>query len=331
MAAGRTIFVLALAALAVSLYAQPPRPIKRPLNNQLAIEEKPASPSARADVPGAVAGATSQIVFHVSPLQSKGLLSKQTEEALKALDRANGNATFLKLRAFVAGNGDLRRVQGIVSEYFGAKKLPPPVVTTVQIGALTMQGAQIVIESISEDKKPVNINGLAFFPGQGGESGEAAVIALQAAMASTGAVPLVVTCFADSEAAAKAAAAALANLLPKTASVSVQATRYAAGARTTCEGIGQDGPVRSPKLVLTGTQLVFGEGPAGIQTALERMDRALESFGVRYTQAAQMGLYATRRDVADQAQALIKATPLLIEGLTSADATLAIEAAIPTN
>lgn len=333
MPARRTAVVLCVTQLAISLYAQPPKPIRRPPNNQLALEG-PDVPLSRADAPAAISGATSQLVFHTSPLLSKGLLSKQTEEALKALDKANGNATFLKLRAFVAGNGDLRRVHSIVADYFTEKKVPVPVVTTIQVGAFTQAGAQVVIESVSEEKRPINTNGLAFFPGQEAESGAAAVATLHAAMSSASSAALRITCFADSLAEAEAANVAIANFLPKAASVSMQTTRYSLGSRVACEGVGQGGPIRSPKLVLTGTQLVFGEDLKGLQLALDRIDRTIESFGVHYSQAAQWDLYTLKRDVTDQARTLLGTTPhiqVLVEGLTSTDATLAIEATIPAN
>ena len=75
---------------------------------------------------------TGKLAFHVSPLSAKGLLTQQVHDALKALDRANGGATFIKLRAFVAGTGDMRRVATIVGEEFADKKIPLPAVTTVQ-------------------------------------------------------------------------------------------------------------------------------------------------------------------------------------------------------
>src|SRR5438128_563974 len=102
--------------------------------------------------PSAVIAETAKLAFHVSPLSAKGLLTQQVRDALKALDRSNGGATFLKLRAFVAGTGDMRRVATIVAEEFGNKKVPLPAVTTIQVGALPMDGAQVVIESISAEK-----------------------------------------------------------------------------------------------------------------------------------------------------------------------------------
>jgi hypothetical protein len=113
------IRTLALFAIATIAWSQPQnKPIRRPPNNQLALEG-PDAPVGRVDAPAAVAGTTAGLVFHVSPLSNKGLLSQQIEDAIKALDKANGGATFLKLRAFVAGAGDLRRVQTIVNGFLG--------------------------------------------------------------------------------------------------------------------------------------------------------------------------------------------------------------------
>src|SRR5579863_6378439 len=66
------------------------------------------------ELPSAVTGDTRHLTFHVTPLSSKGLLSQQIRDALKALSRECGSDTVLKIRAFVAGTGDLRRVRDIV-------------------------------------------------------------------------------------------------------------------------------------------------------------------------------------------------------------------------
>ncbi len=68
------------------------------------------------DPPSAVTAETARISFSVSPLSSRGLLSQQVRDALKALSRSAGSSSVVKLRAFVAGSGDMRRVQAIVSE-----------------------------------------------------------------------------------------------------------------------------------------------------------------------------------------------------------------------
>jgi enamine deaminase RidA (YjgF/YER057c/UK114 family) len=324
------ISILALAISCVA-NAQPSKPIKRPPNNQLAIEG-PDAPTGRSDSPLAIAGVTSQLVFHTSPLSSRGLLSQQVEEALKALDKANGSATFLKLRAFVSGTGDLRRVQGIVSEYLSEKKLPLPIVTTVQVGAVAQGNPQVVIESISEEKKPVNENGLTFFAAKEAESGRAAVTALHASMTTAGTTPLRITCFAYTLTEAEAARDAIQKLMPKAASVSVQTTRYPAGSTAACEAIGQGGPVRNPKLVFTAAQLTPGINEQDVHAAFERLDHAVESFGISHKDAAQLNVYSVDKPgPPDPIVGGIPTSTIWIEGLTSQDARLAIEAIIPAN
>src|ERR1700733_4345140 len=71
----------------------------------------PSSP----ELPAAVTAETARLAYQVSPLSSKGLLSQQTRDALKSLLRSN-RGTIVKLRAFVAGSGDLRRIGEIVGE-----------------------------------------------------------------------------------------------------------------------------------------------------------------------------------------------------------------------
>ena len=57
-------------------------------------------------------------------------------DALKALARLNHGVPIVKLRAFVAGSGDLRRVKDIVAEDLTDKKQALPAVSTIQVGAL---------------------------------------------------------------------------------------------------------------------------------------------------------------------------------------------------
>src|SRR5271165_1881964 len=67
------------------------------------------------DPPAVAVGETRRLVFHVSALSGKGLLTQQTRDALKALVKENGGMPVVHLRAFVAGSGDIRRVPQIVS------------------------------------------------------------------------------------------------------------------------------------------------------------------------------------------------------------------------
>ena len=96
------------------------------------------------DPPAAVSAETSRLQFHITPLSAKGLLSQQVRDALKALGRTTGGNAIVHLRAFVAGSGDLRRVQAIVSETFTEKHLNLPALTVVQAGGLPLEGAQVV-------------------------------------------------------------------------------------------------------------------------------------------------------------------------------------------
>src|SRR5215831_11390651 len=70
------------------------------------------------DLPAAVVGETRRLTFRVTPLSARGLLSQQIRDALKAVARDSGGETVLKIRAFVAGTGDLRRVRDLVSDAF---------------------------------------------------------------------------------------------------------------------------------------------------------------------------------------------------------------------
>ena len=119
------------------------------------------------ELPGfLLVGDTRRLTFHVTPLTNKGLLSPQIRDALKALAHQTGSDTVLKIRAFVAGSGDVRRVRDLVSEVFADRRQPLPVLSLVRSGGLPMEGAQVVLESISQTRKEVNPNGLAFLSGQ---------------------------------------------------------------------------------------------------------------------------------------------------------------------
>jgi hypothetical protein len=76
------------------------------------------------DPPPAVTVDTSRLEYLVSPLSSKGLLSQQVKDALKSLRSQAGGRSIVKIRAFVAGTGDQRRVPAIVAETFSDKRQP---------------------------------------------------------------------------------------------------------------------------------------------------------------------------------------------------------------
>lgn len=323
-------------SLAVTAVAQPERPIKRPENYDLDAVITQTLPIA--EPPPAVSAATVRLVFHAAPLSGKGLLTQQVNDALKAIDKANGNASVVYLRAFVAGNNDMRRVPSIVAEDFTKKKWPLPAITTVQVGALPMENAQVAIEAISEERsKRVNADGLAFFTAVEAATAAEAVAKLAAAMSYAAAEPVRVTCFAQSLREAELVRSVAAQQMPKAATIAVQSTRYDLGRTTACEGAGRlrkppvrpptiervDGAVlvRSPRLVFAAAQLVFGED---VPLATERVKRTLEAQGVGLGDVVAAGVYSLApKSLSIGEQAARRAQ--VVEGLPSLDASAAIE------
>jgi enamine deaminase RidA (YjgF/YER057c/UK114 family) len=307
-----------------------PLPVKPPKKEKdTDTQTLPLAP----EPPSAVIAETARLAFNISPLSAKGLLTQQVHDALKALDRANGGSTFVKLRAFVAGTGDMRRVATIVAEEFSDKKMPLPVVTTVQVGALPMDGAQVVIESIStqkNDKKTLNPNGLAFFSAQRAPE-------LAAAAKAQDAVMVQVSCFVGDLTQMDSARAAITSAFPGAAANFVQLTRLAVEPGISCEGVGRlQKPGRSPaKLVFTGIQMSFDDREEGLRLAYGRLGRALGTMKSVYADTLVRDVYSLNQAMADKAAALASeflgssthpaGSTLIVEGLPSPDATVAIE------
>jgi enamine deaminase RidA (YjgF/YER057c/UK114 family) len=264
------------------------------------------------DPPAAVVAETAKLGFAVSPLSNKGLLSQQTRDALKALDRATRGNPVVKLRAFVAGTGDLRRVPQIVSEIYTDRKKAIPAVSVVQVGALPMEGAQIQFEAIYTDKKAVNPNGLGFLsgqlvtdetaPGRMANLVEESVRRLERA-AGDGEM-LRATCFVSHLDQAAAFEQRMRQSFPQAALVVLQLRRAPGGPLVECEGVArlkqapaaavelrnpegldksanysQVAAVNAPRVVFTGLQMAFGFEAPAVKTALERLRKVLESQG----------------------------------------------------
>src|ERR1700722_4416613 len=152
------------------------------------------------ELPAAVTAETGRLAFQVTPLSSKGLLSQQTRDALKALLRSN-HGPIVKLRAFVSGSGDLRRIGEIAGEMFLEKHMPLPALTVAQVGALPLEGAQVVLEATEADRKVVNPAGVAFLAPQPAASVAESLAKLKSVLATVGMQPsdaLLVTCFVSS-------------------------------------------------------------------------------------------------------------------------------------
>ncbi len=293
------------------------------------------------DPPPAVAAETDRLVFHLSPLSSKGLLSQQVRDALKVLLRDTRGATIVKLRAFVAGTGDMRRVPAIVSEVFTDRKLALPAVSTVAIGALPMEGAQVVIESIATDRKSVNPNGLAFYSGR--PIGDLRPVngVLRA------------TCFLSSLDDLPAVRPAVSAAFPGATVNFVQLQRLGIGRVDVCEAVARldSAPaspvvidngvarVRSPKIVLTGIQMAFRSSDADFRLAFDRLGRALEPLGASNQDIFWTSSYTLARSVEEKVRAFEAAlfprapagTVLMFEALPSLDATMAVDAMAAAN
>jgi enamine deaminase RidA (YjgF/YER057c/UK114 family) len=155
---------LAGACLVVALAAPPAWADKKKKKEQ---EEITQTLEVLPDPPATIKAEVGKMVFHTAPLTGKGLLSQQVKDSIKAIWRLNQGATVVKLRALVAGTGDMRRVNAIVSEMFTEKRQPLPVVSTIQVGGLPMEGAQVILEAISTGKRAANPDGLAFISGKG--------------------------------------------------------------------------------------------------------------------------------------------------------------------
>jgi enamine deaminase RidA (YjgF/YER057c/UK114 family) len=354
----RGLFSVSLGVwLSASALAQPERPIKKskekkePVTQALEVPPEP---------PNAIAGETAKLVFHVSPLSAKGLLSQQIRDALKAIDKANGDATLIKLRAFVAGTGDMRRVPAIVSEDAVERKVPLPAVTTIQVGALPLTGAQVVLEAVSQAKIAVNPNGLAFYSAQPAKDIREAVGLLQKAARV---MPLLrVTCFLNSLEGIDAARTLVAMTFPAAAANFVQLTRLGMQSLAACEGVGRlqgrrdsalvlqadalysqphwsvSASLNTPKIAFSGLQMAFHNEDADVRLAFDRLVKMMEPAGARDRDLFFFSIYGVLRGVEDRSLAardarfgaLLPGPPagasLMFEGLPSLDAAMGVEA-----
>jgi enamine deaminase RidA (YjgF/YER057c/UK114 family) len=323
--------ILLLLAVAVASHA-PAQKKKKSDEDQVTQTLPPLK-----DPPSAVVAETARLIFNVSPLSSKGLLSQQVRDALKALLRDTHGAAIVKLRAFVAGSGDLRRVTAIVSETFTEHKLPLPAVSTIGVGALPMDGSQVVIESVAVEKKTLNPNGLAFYSAQAIKELRPIQGALRA------------TCFLTSLDDLASVRATVAAAFPGAVIDLVQTQRLGYDPADVCEAVArldtapaqpvviQNGAalVNAPKIALTGLQMAFRDSDADLRLAFERLRRELEPFGVTYKDLFWSSTYTLTRPVEDKVRALEQdyydrarppmGTMLLFEGLPSLDATMAVD------
>ena len=290
------------------------------------------------ELPGWIAGETRHLNFYVTPLSAKGLLSQQVRDGLKALSHETASDTVLKIRAFVAGSGDLRRVRDLVSEVFTDRRQPLPVLSLIRAGGLPLEGAQVVIEAIASARKEVNPEGLAFLSAQPAVSENPlepvapltarSLAALRLAVRAAGSEPsgvLRVTCFLSSLENLAATRQLVEAEYPRAALDYVQTQRAPSQALAACEAVarvrGSPAPrlafrnpeglpsdpgasaialVGAPRLVLTATQVSFGYEEKDARLAFERLRKALEQAGVSARDVAYVHYYPLSSGIAAQ-------------------------------
>lgn len=313
-------------------------------------EPKPQVLPLPPEPPMALKADTDSLDFHISPLLKAGGLAAQIRQSLNDLIRDTKGETIVRLRAFVAGAGDARRVQAEVGQLFTDHKLPLPVLSVLQVAGLGDDAAQVVIEAVVSTHRTVNPSGLAFIAGQEGNTLTQALEKLKDS-AATASVPaehvLTTTCFTGRLDGETGVRSAVQTLFPNTAFNVVQAIRDPANDASMCEATGQpsrtagDGQVlllkqsraaivTSHELVFTGLQLSFGNYLDDAHEAVMRLQRSASAFGASEA-AVQVNVFAL--DIA-AGSALRKTTsvPLSIftvqtvEGMPAMDATAGVEA-----
>ena len=298
--------------------------------------------------PAAVSAATARLTFEALPLTGKGLLSAQLRESMRTLLRNSSGSTVLKIRAFVAGSGDLRRVQEIAAEVFGERKQPLPALSVVQVGALPLEGAQVSMEATLEGRRDVNPNGLAFVSAQAGSSIADALQHVRSVLQRAGAdEPLRATCFVSVLQGPESASFDGASV------VVVQMAREAVRPAAACEAVARlrTAPeqevrilrnergepaaalVNAPRLALSGIQLGFGKQDSDVALVLDRVDKGLGGAGSGLKQAVMANAYVITRAVAPPLTQGLNAqtgqprplTILPFEGLSSIDAVMGLD------
>ncbi len=295
---------------------------------------------------------TETLDFHLSPLLKTGGLASQIRQSLNDLLRDTHGETIVKLRAFVAGAGDARRVEAEVSRLFTEHKLPLPVLTVLQVGALADDAAKIVIEAVVATHRVTNPSGLAFFAGQSGESLSAALAKIKES-AQALSVPLAnvltTTCFTSRLDNFESVRAGIAESFPHANVNLVQAVRDPASDASTCQAVGQlskppeEGSVvllrdrrtalvSAKQLVLTGLQLSFGSFLDDAHEAFVRLQRSASALdGVEAP--VEVNVFSLDPSGGSALQKTTSVPPSTfsvqtVEGLPSVDATAGIEAVL---
>ena len=302
------------------------------------------------ELPAVTTADADRLVFQVTPLRGDGLLSQQLREALKTLLRQD--RPLAKLRAFVAGTGDTRRVQAVVSELATERHLSLPALTVVQVGQLPRVGAQVVLEAVAVEKKGINPNGLVMVPAESESVNQPlqpvlphlrrVLDRLRTSLAAAGAGPdeaLRVTCYPTSLDEIEQLRVAVAGAFPRAVFDLVQPQRATLGSGVSCEAVARlvaPQPSGAGKVVYTSAQLAFGTTPADATLAFERLGKTLAQAGASYNQVVHLSVYSLSRSTAEVAVRAGREffdparppalTVVSVEGLPSTDASFAVDA-----
>lgn len=323
-------------------------------------EEATQTLEAPPEPPAAMAAEPRRMVFSVAPLSAKGLLSQQTRDILHEALRMNSGMQIVRVRAFVAGTGDVRRVPQIVGEIFAEKKhIPVPVVSVVQAGALPLETAQVSIETVAVAKRDVNPYGLIFVAPREyaveqrykplAPLAEKTLADIAAALNGRGEL-LRMTCYVSAIEESSRIVNVIASRYPAVAVDIIQNVRSAPKSSVACEAVARAKsaePLSAPGLallnsdraILTGTQVAYGFKDEDARLAFRRLDRVLSNAGASLKSAARIGIFPLSTSIAEQTRRIRSEflngvgtgalAEIPFEGLPGLDASFALDAVAP--
>src|SRR5262249_39730680 len=216
----------------------------------------------------------------------------------------------------------------IVSETFTEKKMQLPAVSVVQVGALPLEGAQVVIEAIAVAKRETNPLGLVFIAGQASPNLEKTATDLKTALAGSGSTAsdvLQATCLCGSLDAYTAVRETISSAFPRATLDIVQLQRAPNRSLVECEAVArlshkiaapveflnppgltaspnysQLALVSAPRLTFTGAQLSYGYQDSDARLAFQRLAKVLDQGGSSIKDVAVTHLYPLSASLAEQ-------------------------------
>lgn len=291
------------------------------------------------DPPFVASGPSRRLVFHVSPLSTNGLLSQQTKDAVKALQKLNGNAQFIHIRAFVAGNGDVRRVPQIISDVLTDKHQALPAISVIRAGGLSLENSQVVLEAVSLAKKDVNPGSIDFAESGAVTAPDVSAPARplldkaldQLAAKSPAAATLRVTCFVSSM--DTNLTGVVSAKFPKAVVNVVKSQRGPYQGLAACQAVRQgEGP--AGKLAFTGTRVAFGSEEKDARLAFQRLDKDLAEAGAAPDSVVFTNIYPLSGAMAELSKRLrpskAPVAVILSEGVAAVEAGFAVDAVAVT-